>query len=131
MGCVSTPGRACLSCELPDCVCDYHDKITKEEATMLDAVGKIRINDSNCDLPFYKERLSGNLVAIIERRRRVEAPPPKKKPRSRRGRRSRVVPENFDTLAALYREGKISGREGARLTGMPRSSFIYTVKVRG
>ncbi len=46
------------------------------------------------------------------------------------GRPAKPLPPNFDDVYALWRAGRISGREGARRCAMPPSTFYRKAKLR-
>ena len=47
------------------------------------------------------------------------------------GRKELDLPDNFDNIAQLWRDGLISGREGARRTGMNHRTFTKYAKRKG
>ncbi len=49
----------------------------------------------------------------------------------RLGRREKKLPEKFDSVAELWREGKLTVRDGARLCGMAQSTFYKKAKKLG
>ena len=59
------------------------------------------------------------------RKRQAEGIAAAKKRGVRFGRPEKPVPENFNDICALWKEGRISGAQAARECGMPLSTFRY------